>query len=130
MSVVLDGSILGKRRPAQRLNTAAPGPRMVRPRPDRIPIETARPAESPLTPEANHWIRPDLSAREVEVLLAWLATESKEGAAERLFISASTVSTHISRIRAKYAAVGRSAPTKTHLLARALQDGITTIDDW
>ncbi len=74
--------------------------------------------------------RPALSARELEVLLAWLAAESKEDAAARLFISASTVSTHISRIRAKYAAVRRGAPTKAHLLARALQDGYTTLDAW
>ncbi|MCF8609829.1 helix-turn-helix transcriptional regulator [Gordonia sp. HY285] len=75
-------------------------------------------------------VRPALSSREVEVLLAWLASESKEDAAARLFISASTVSTHISRIRAKYGAVRRSAPTKAHLLARALQDGYTTLDVW
>lgn len=75
-------------------------------------------------------MRPALSRREVEVLLAWLASESKEEAAARLFISASTVSTHISRIRAKYDAVARPAPTKAHLLARALQDGYTTLDRW
>lgn len=74
--------------------------------------------------------RPALSTREVEVLLAWMAAESKEDAANKLFISQSTVSTHISRIRAKYSAVGRSAPTKAHLLARALQDGYTTLDEW
>ncbi|WP_083812585.1 response regulator transcription factor [Gordonia neofelifaecis] len=74
--------------------------------------------------------RPALSTREVEVLLAWMAAESKEDAAHKLFISQSTVSTHISRIRAKYAAVGRCAPTKAHLLARALQDGYTTLEEW
>ena len=74
--------------------------------------------------------RPVLSRREVEVLLAWLAADSKEGAAASLFISASTVSTHISRVRAKYAGVGRPAPTKAHLLARAVQDGYTTIAEW
>nr|WP_237421987.1 LuxR C-terminal-related transcriptional regulator [Gordonia sp. SID5947] len=74
--------------------------------------------------------RPVLSAREVEVLLGWLAAESKEDAAAALFISASTVSTHLARIRAKYSAVGRDAPTKTHLLARALQDGYTSLDRW
>lgn len=73
---------------------------------------------------------PALSTREIEVMLAWMACESKEDAANRLFISQSTVSTHISRIRAKYAAVGRAAPTKAHLLARALQDGYTTLDAW
>lgn len=74
--------------------------------------------------------RPNLSDREVEVLLAWLAAESKEEAAGVLFISASTVSTHLARIRAKYNAVGRPAPTKTHLFARALQDGYTSLDRW
>jgi len=74
--------------------------------------------------------RPNLSDREVEVLLAWLAAESKEEAAGRLFISASTVSTHLARIRAKYTGVGRTAPTKTHLFARALQDGYTSLDRW
>ncbi|ROZ98650.1 DNA-binding response regulator [Gordonia sp. OPL2] len=74
--------------------------------------------------------RPVLSSREVEVLLAWLAAESKDEAASALFISASTVSTHLARIRAKYSAVGRDAPTKTHLLARALQDGYTSLDRW
>lgn len=81
---------------------------------------------------AEHPVRelPGLSVREVEVLLAWLAAESKEEAAARLFISASTVSTHVSRIRAKYANVERPAPTKAHLLARALQDGLTTLSEW
>ncbi|MEE3851058.1 LuxR C-terminal-related transcriptional regulator [Gordonia sp. LSe1-13] len=74
--------------------------------------------------------RPELSSREVEVLLAWLAAESKEEAAAALFISASTVSTHLARIRAKYSGVGREAPTKAHLLARALQDGYTSLDRW
>lgn len=75
-------------------------------------------------------VRPSLSRREVEVLMAWLASDSKDEAAASLFISASTVSTHISRIRNKYAAVGRPAPTKAHLLARALQDGYTTLPEW
>lgn len=74
--------------------------------------------------------RPMLSRREVEVLLTWLRAESKEDAAAELFISASTVSTHLARIRAKYTAAGRPAPTKTHLLARALQDGYTSLDRW
>ncbi|WP_245555524.1 LuxR C-terminal-related transcriptional regulator [Gordonia soli] len=74
--------------------------------------------------------RPELSDREIEVLIAWLGADSKDDAASGLFISASTVSTHLSRIRAKYAAVGRAAPTKTHLFARALQDGYTTLDEW
>ncbi|MFT3660910.1 MAG: LuxR C-terminal-related transcriptional regulator [Gordonia sp. (in: high G+C Gram-positive bacteria)] len=74
--------------------------------------------------------RPLLSTREVEVLLAWLRAESKEEAARELFISAATVSTHITRIRAKYAAVGRPARRKPALFARAIQDGYTSLDEW
>ncbi|WP_307846013.1 MULTISPECIES: helix-turn-helix transcriptional regulator [unclassified Rhodococcus (in: high G+C Gram-positive bacteria)] len=74
--------------------------------------------------------RPLLSAREVEVLLTWLSSDSKSRAAQELFVSESTLDTHITRIRSKYASVGRSAPTKAALFARALQDGLTTLDEW
>ncbi len=73
--------------------------------------------------------RPGLSTREREVLIAWFQTENKEFVAKRLFIEPSTVRTHLQRARAKYAAVGRPAPTKAALIARAVQDGILSIDD-
>lgn len=73
---------------------------------------------------------PRLSGREIEVLIAWLAADSKEQAAARLFITASTVNTHLTRIRAKYVAVGRPAKSKASLFARAIQDGHTTLDEW
>ncbi|MBT0565786.1 response regulator transcription factor [Williamsia sp. CHRR-6] len=73
---------------------------------------------------------PALSDREVEVLLAWLAAESKSEAADALFISASTVNTHLTRIRAKYSAAARPARSKASLFARAIQDGYTTLDEW
>jgi DNA-binding CsgD family transcriptional regulator len=83
------------------------------------------------SPEAGQQlIAPRLSAREVEVLLTWLGTDSKGQAAKALYLSTATVSTHLTRIRAKYAAVGRPAGSKTKLLVRAIQDGITTIDAW
>jgi DNA-binding CsgD family transcriptional regulator len=47
-----------------------------------------------------------------------------------LFITASTVNTHVNRIRAKYSASGRPANTKAVLLARALQDGYVTLDEF
>jgi DNA-binding CsgD family transcriptional regulator len=94
------------------------------------PKTVARLADYRVTGDRPAIVRPSLSDREVEVLLAWLAADSKEDAAARLFISASTVSTHLARIRAKYTAVGRGAPTKTHLFARALQDGYTGLDSW
>jgi len=73
--------------------------------------------------------RPRLSRREREVLVAWFQTENKELVGRRLFIEPSTVRTHLQRVRAKYAAVGRPAPTKAALIARAVQDGILSIDD-
>lgn len=73
--------------------------------------------------------RPNLSQREREVLIAWFQTENKELVGQQLFIEPSTVSTHLQRVRAKYAAVGRPAPTKAELVARAIQDGILSIDE-
>lgn len=74
-------------------------------------------------------LAPALSRREVEVVVTWLRTRSKEEAAAELFISPTTVSTHLNRIRAKYRAVGRPASSKVALLARAMQDGYITISD-
>lgn len=73
--------------------------------------------------------RPLLAPREQEVLIAWFRTESKNVVAEQLFISTSTVRTHLQRIRAKYAAAGRPAATKAALVARAIQDGLIGIDE-
>ncbi len=73
--------------------------------------------------------RPDLSAREIEVLTAWLISDSKREVTERLFLADSTVSTYIQRVRAKYEAVGRPARTKVRLLLRALEDGYLHLDD-
>lgn len=74
--------------------------------------------------------RPTLSHRECEVVLSWLRSDSKAVVGEQLFISIGTVNTHLARIRSKYAAVGRPAPTKAALFARALQDGLTDLRDW
>lgn len=73
--------------------------------------------------------RPNLSEREKQVLVAWFQTESKDLVGKRLFIAPSTVRTHLQRARAKYAAVGRPAPTKSALLARAVEDGILGLAD-
>lgn len=68
--------------------------------------------------------RVKLSDREREVLVAWFQTESKDLVGKQLFIAPTTVRTHLQRARAKYALVGRPAPTKSALLARAIEDGI------
>ena len=72
---------------------------------------------------------PHLSQRERQVLVAWFHTESKQAVAQRLFVEPSTVASHLQRVRAKYAAAGRPASTKAALVARAIQDGILSIDD-
>jgi predicted transcriptional regulator len=49
---------------------------------------------------------------------------SKASVARRMSISENTVRQYISRARAKYAATGRTAPSKDALLARAIEDGV------
>lgn len=71
--------------------------------------------------------RPRLSPRETEVLRAWFASSSKELVAAKLHITLKTVDTHITRVRAKYASVGRAARTKSDLVTRALDDGVITL---
>ena len=78
-------------------------------------------------PVARTYQKPALSAREIEVLRHWLRGDSKLAVAADLHIALGTVNTHLTRIREKYALVGRDASTKTALLVRALQDGIITI---
>jgi DNA-binding NarL/FixJ family response regulator len=73
--------------------------------------------------------RANLAPREKEVLIAWFRTESKDLVAQQLQIAPTTVRTHLQRVRAKYAAVGRPATTKAALVARAIQDGIVNVDD-
>lgn len=84
---------------------------------DRVPA-----GRRPLT-------RPVLSPREIEVLLAWLRCDSKNDVAADLYLSMGTINTHLSRIRTKYVAVGRPAPTKAALVARAVQDGLISLDE-
>ncbi|MCV7358886.1 helix-turn-helix transcriptional regulator [Mycolicibacterium fluoranthenivorans] len=84
--------------------------------------ELYAPASSPASVAS-----PGLTHRESEVLIAWCHASTKEDVAERLAIERATVSSHLQRIRAKYAAVGRSASTKAALIARAVQDGLVDV---
>lgn len=72
---------------------------------------------------------PGLTRRESEVLVAWCHAATKDDVAGRLAIERATVSSHLQRIRAKYAAVGRAATTKGALIARAVQDGLVDINE-
>jgi DNA-binding CsgD family transcriptional regulator len=73
--------------------------------------------------------RPHLTKRQREIVLAWLKYGTKERAAKELFVTPSTVKTHIQRIRKSYDDVGRPAGTKFALFIRAIQDGLINIDD-
>ncbi|ASR03562.1 helix-turn-helix transcriptional regulator [Gordonia rubripertincta] len=87
-------------------------------------------AETAATAEASTGrAKPNLTSREVEVLRTWMLVDSKPAVAQELYISLGTVNTHLTRIRAKYAEIGRPAPTKASLVARAIQDGIMTLDE-
>jgi two-component system nitrate/nitrite response regulator NarL len=68
--------------------------------------------------------RPMLSQQERQALLLWFQGMSKESVGRRMSISENTVRQYISRARAKYAASGRTAPSKDALLARAIEDGV------
>lgn len=103
-------------------------PRAARVSPLRPRPLTERPCETPL-PAARRADSPRLSPRESDVLLSWIRNDNKSDVGAELHLSVGTVNTYLSRVRAKYAAVGRAAPTKASLLARALQDGLIALDD-
>jgi len=72
---------------------------------------------------------PALSEQERTALLLWFQSMSKSAVATRMGISESTVRQYIQRARIKYANAGRPAPTRTQLLARAIQDGLIHPDE-
>jgi hypothetical protein len=74
-------------------------------------------------------LRPDLDSYDIQFLITWLRAESNSDAGRQLDISLVAVKTQVNRIREKYAAVHRPAPTRASLLARALQDSLIRICD-
>ncbi|PPK64872.1 response regulator transcription factor [Actinokineospora auranticolor] len=72
---------------------------------------------------------PQLSKRERTALLLWFQSMSKASVAKRMNLSEATVRQYIDRARVKYAKSGRPAPTKTALLARAIEDGLIRADE-
>lgn len=73
--------------------------------------------------------RPQLSEREHLALLLWFQSMSKASVARRMGISEATVRQYIDRARVKYARIGRPAPSKAALLARAIEDGLIRPDE-
>lgn len=79
-----------------------------------------------------------LSAREAEVLRLYAAGEKCQRVANRTGLAIPTVKEYVDRIRAKYASVGRAAPTKIDLFRRAVEDGflpapqvrVSPSDEW
>ncbi|MFE0689190.1 response regulator [Streptomyces xiamenensis] len=73
--------------------------------------------------------RPALSAQERVALLWWFQSMSKASVARRMGVSVHTVDMYIKRARVKYANIGRAAPTKADMLARAIEDGLIGADE-
>lgn len=93
------------------------------------PSAPSAPAPQSVKPPRPSRPRPDLTRREIQVLRTWLMLDSKPAVAQALSISLGTVNTHLTRIRTKYADLGRPASTKAALVARAIQDGVVDIDE-
>ncbi|MDD0858616.1 response regulator transcription factor [Arthrobacter alpinus] len=74
------------------------------------------------------FVAAELSGRERETLKLYATGFTGVQIARRMNVSANTVGTNIKRIREKYAAAGRYAPTKLELYHRALEDGILAPD--
>jgi DNA-binding CsgD family transcriptional regulator len=71
---------------------------------------------------------PDLSPRESHALRLYASGLSIAAVARRMEISAHTAKEYLDRVRAKYAAVGRMARTRTELYAAARNDGLLKDD--
>jgi len=71
---------------------------------------------------------PDLSPRESHALRLYASGLSIAAVARRMEISPHTAKEYLDRVRAKYAAVGRTARTRTELYAAARNDGLLKDD--
>lgn len=68
--------------------------------------------------------RPDLSARQEEVLIRYTSTDAKlPTVARQLGMQPETLKTHLRRIKEKYASLDRPVSTRLELYRRAVEDG-------
>ena len=68
--------------------------------------------------------RPDLSARQEDVLVRYTGSDAKlPTIARQLGMQPETLKTHLRRIKDKYASAGRPASTRLELYRRAVEDG-------
>jgi DNA-binding CsgD family transcriptional regulator len=90
---------------------------------DGDPVAAVRAAAA--SGAAGRLRRPSLSGRQREVLEAYVSSSDLlPTVARRLGMDPETAKTHLRRIRAKYADVGRPAPTRRDLYVRAVEDGV------
>jgi two-component system, NarL family, nitrate/nitrite response regulator NarL len=68
--------------------------------------------------------RPELSGQELRTLRMYAGGMPLKSVALRLQVRPDTVKSYVDRIREKYQAVGREAPTKIDLYRRAVEDGL------
>jgi two-component system, NarL family, nitrate/nitrite response regulator NarL len=66
--------------------------------------------------------RPHLSAREREILMAYVSGMTLEAAARHVGVKPSTAKTHLNRVKAKYQDIGRAVHTKLELAERVRED--------
>ena len=106
--------------------------------PDRIlrALEAALAGETIATPdwaaalsEDRSFVDAHLTARESEVLGRYASGQTADQVAAALFVSRDTILDHLRRIRRRYSAVGRDAPTKVDLHRRAVEDGLVSPGD-
>lgn len=71
--------------------------------------------------------RPQLSDQEQRALVLYASGLKIQSVARQLGVKPTTAKEYIERVRSKYAAVGRPAPTKVHLHNVAKEDGL--LDD-
>jgi len=67
-------------------------------------------------------LRPHLSAREREILIAYASGMTLETAARHIGVKPGTAKTYLDRVKAKYVNVGRPAYTKLELAQRLRED--------
>lgn len=91
-------------------------------------IDTVCAGEDWTTPELAALIsrdpqRPSLSAQESLALRLYASGLKMESVARRMGVAPTTAREYINRVRAKYTAIGRPAPTKVELHRNAAEDG-------
>lgn len=72
---------------------------------------------------------PARDSRQVMQAVLWCSGLTKSEVGRRLYVSASTVSTSITRLRDHYGEQGRPAHSQALLLIRLLEDGLVTLPE-